>query len=65
LKKVLSFFYPSKINAFINQDWKADSNLENTFLYPKVGYLLLKLMLKTPEGRNLLSKPPEGFLEFG
>lgn len=39
-------------------DWSPDKN----FIQAKVGYLLLKILLKSKDGRVLLTKPPDGFL---
>lgn len=46
LKKVLSFFQASKM-AFVNLDWKPEN-----FIYAKTGYLLLKILLSSRDGKN-------------
>lgn len=43
----------------MNIDWKPDN-----FIYAKIGYMLLKLLIKTKEGRKLLSDPINNFLDF-
>ena len=55
LKKLLSYYQPSK-KAFINLDWRQEN-----FIYAKTGYLLLKFLLKSREGRNLLFTAVESF----
>ena len=54
LKKLLNFYQPSK-KIFIFLDWKSDN-----FIYAKCGYLLLKLFIKSREGRKILSTTSEG-----
>ncbi len=55
LKKLLSFYQPSK-RLFVQLDWKKDH-----FIHAKTGFLLLKLLLKSRDGRKILSTTAEGF----
>ena len=42
IKRVLNFYLPSKMQ-FVNIDWTAESgDKDKSFIYAKVGYLLLK-----------------------
>lgn len=49
-KKLVKFFQPSQ-HAFIDLSWKPDN-----FIYAKTGYVLIKMLLKSSYGRNLLSQ---------
>ena len=55
LKKLLQFFQPSK-RSFVGMDWCTEN-----FRYVKVGYNLIKILLKYKEGKSLLLNS-EGFL---
>ncbi|KRX02551.1 Armadillo-type fold [Pseudocohnilembus persalinus] len=63
IKRVLSFFIPTQLH-FTNQNWTVGNNNEMSFTYAKTGYLLIKLLLRTDEGIQLLKNGPESLLEI-
>ena len=55
LKRLLNFYQPSK-QGFISLEWKPEN-----FPYVKVGYKLLKTILKYKEGKQILSSTSDEF----
>jgi hypothetical protein len=51
VKRLLSFYMPSKLQ-FVNQEWTSE---KNCFTYAKIGYLLIKILLRYKEGKKILS----------
>ena len=52
---MLQFYLPSR-KEYINIEWKPTN-----FHYTKIGYTLLKILVHTKQGRNILSQPSDNF----